>query len=84
MHYFSFRVSFLRNALCTDSCHMNMMFILCFQIFVTVLDRNDNAPDFSTIEYRASIVENSPAGTEVLRVTARDPDLGAYGQVTYK
>lgn len=54
------------------------------QIFVTVLDANDNAPAFSRPQYRAKILENSPKGTSVATVSASDKDIGSYGQIIYK
>ncbi|XP_054841967.1 protocadherin alpha-C1-like isoform X5 [Eublepharis macularius] len=53
------------------------------QVLVTVLDTNDNAPAFEHSVYRASVLENSPAGTPVTQVRATDPDEGANGQVRY-
>ncbi|KAK7919036.1 hypothetical protein WMY93_010320 [Mugilogobius chulae] len=53
------------------------------QIYVTVLDANDNAPIFSTPLYRAKILENSPKGTSILSVSASDEDIGSNGKITY-
>ncbi|XP_015979602.2 protocadherin gamma-A10 isoform X6 [Rousettus aegyptiacus] len=52
-------------------------------ISVTVFDTNDNAPVFTLPEYRVSVPENLPVGTQLLRVTATDRDEGANGEVTY-
>ncbi|XP_061899860.1 protocadherin gamma-A12-like [Entelurus aequoreus] len=52
-------------------------------IHVTVLDANDNAPIFSQAVYKASLPENSPPGTIVIKVSATDADEGANGDVTY-
>ncbi|XP_030648015.1 protocadherin beta-16-like [Chanos chanos] len=52
-------------------------------IHVVVLDANDNTPVFSQSAYRVSLPENSPIGTEVVKVNATDADEGANGQVTY-
>uniref|UniRef100_A0A3P9II55 Cadherin domain-containing protein n=1 Tax=Oryzias latipes TaxID=8090 RepID=A0A3P9II55_ORYLA len=52
-------------------------------IHVTVLDANDNAPVFSQSVYKATLPENSPAGTVVLTVTAVDADEGVNGNVSY-
>uniref|UniRef100_A0A672NR65 Protocadherin-16 n=1 Tax=Sinocyclocheilus grahami TaxID=75366 RepID=A0A672NR65_SINGR len=52
-------------------------------ISVKVLDINDNAPVFSSLEYHAQVTENSPLGTALIYVSAYDPDLGANGTVTY-
>ncbi|XP_052011301.1 protocadherin gamma-A10 isoform X13 [Apodemus sylvaticus] len=52
-------------------------------ITVTVFDANDNAPIFTSTEYRVNIPENLPVGTQLLKVTATDKDEGANGEVTY-
>uniref|UniRef100_A0A452Q8Q9 Protocadherin gamma subfamily A, 10 n=1 Tax=Ursus americanus TaxID=9643 RepID=A0A452Q8Q9_URSAM len=52
-------------------------------ISVTVFDTNDNAPVFTLPEYRVSVLENLPVGTQLLTVTATDRDEGANGEVTY-
>uniref|UniRef100_A0A3P9BH59 Dachsous cadherin-related 2 n=1 Tax=Maylandia zebra TaxID=106582 RepID=A0A3P9BH59_9CICH len=44
---------------------------------------NDNIPSFTRKNYHASISEGLPAGAEVLRVSASDPDEGSNGEVTY-
>ncbi|XP_030000845.1 protocadherin beta-16-like [Sphaeramia orbicularis] len=53
------------------------------QIFVTVLDVNDNAPTFVKPQYRAKILENSPKDTSVTTVSASDKDTGSHGELTY-
>ncbi|XP_037364987.1 protocadherin gamma-A10 isoform X12 [Talpa occidentalis] len=52
-------------------------------ISVTVFDANDNAPVFTLPEYRVSVPENFPVGTQLLTVSATDKDEGANGEVTY-
>uniref|UniRef100_A0A8C6WR57 Protocadherin gamma-C3 n=1 Tax=Neogobius melanostomus TaxID=47308 RepID=A0A8C6WR57_9GOBI len=52
-------------------------------ITVTVLDANDNVPVFDRSVYRASLVENAPRGTLVLKLNATDLDEGSNGEVTY-
>ncbi|XP_029918461.1 protocadherin gamma-A11-like [Myripristis murdjan] len=52
-------------------------------IHVTVLDANDNAPVFSQSVYEASLPENSPLYTVVIKVNATDADEGVNGDVTY-
>ncbi|KAM8847851.1 protocadherin beta-15-like isoform 6-T6 [Synchiropus picturatus] len=52
-------------------------------IHVTVLDANDNAPVFSQDLYKASLPENSPLDTVVIRVSATDADEGVNGDVSY-
>ncbi|XP_042070621.1 protocadherin beta-16-like [Haplochromis burtoni] len=53
------------------------------QIFVTVLDVNDNAPTFAKPLYRAKLQENSPKGTSVTTVSASDKDIGSNGELSY-
>ncbi|XP_067313017.1 protocadherin gamma-A11-like isoform X2 [Pseudorasbora parva] len=53
------------------------------RISVTVLDANDNAPVFSLPVYRVSLLENSPNGAVVIKVSATDNDQGANGEITY-
>lgn len=50
---------------------------------ITLSDENDNSPVFSRKSYRASVSEGLPVGSEILRLTAIDPDLGLNGEVTF-
>ncbi|KAL6101913.1 cdhr1 [Pungitius sinensis] len=52
-------------------------------IVIHLLDTNDNAPKFSSDYYIARIPENSPGGSNVVSVTATDPDSGLWGDVKY-
>ncbi|KAK5882476.1 hypothetical protein CesoFtcFv8_021058 [Champsocephalus esox] len=52
-------------------------------IVIHLLDTNDNAPKFSSEYYIARIPENSPGGSNVVSVTAIDPDSGPWGDVKY-
>ncbi|XP_072288393.1 protocadherin gamma-A11-like [Eucyclogobius newberryi] len=52
-------------------------------IHITVLDANDNAPVFSQTVYKASLPENAPLDTVVVKVSATDADEGLNGDVTY-
>ncbi|XP_056677601.1 protocadherin beta-16-like [Monodelphis domestica] len=52
-------------------------------IRIIVLDANDNAPVFSQSLYRATVAENSPAGSVVSTIFAADSDQGSNGEVTY-
>lgn len=53
------------------------------QLQLVLLDQNDNIPSFTRKSYHASVSEGVPAGAEVLRVGAFDPDEGSNGDVTY-
>ncbi|XP_029958140.1 protocadherin-20 [Salarias fasciatus] len=48
-------------------------------IFIRVLDRNDNAPVFSTTHFIFFIPENVPPFAQVGRVEVKDPDEGENG-----
>ncbi|XP_062852447.1 cadherin-related family member 1 [Trichomycterus rosablanca] len=52
-------------------------------IVIHLLDTNDNAPKFSSDFYIARVPENSPGGSNVVSVTAKDPDSGLWGVVKY-
>ncbi|NXX40435.1 PCDA3 protein, partial [Tricholaema leucomelas] len=54
------------------------------EVVVSVLDVNDNAPQFSQSVYKVQLPESAPEGTFVVRVNATDPDLGPYGDVIYE
>ena len=50
------------------------LILIWLQILVTVLDINDNRPQFSQPKYTVSISENTAPGTDVITVTATDLD----------
>ncbi|XP_064191411.1 protocadherin-23 [Anguilla rostrata] len=52
-------------------------------VTVTVLDVNDNAPEFGSSEYHTQVNECSPPGTSLVRLSAHDPDEGPNAQVRY-
>ncbi|XP_053284258.1 protocadherin gamma-A1 [Pleuronectes platessa] len=53
-------------------------------IYITVLDINDNPPVFNQSLYRAAVHENAIKGTYITTVNASDADSGSNGQVTYR
>ncbi|XP_075362724.1 cadherin-23-like [Mycteria americana] len=54
------------------------------QVTITVLDENDNSPQFDiTSDSSVSVAEDSAVGKRVAVVLARDPDAGSNGQVTF-
>ncbi|CAN2390809.1 homophilic cell adhesion via plasma membrane adhesion molecules, partial [Pristimantis euphronides] len=53
------------------------------QISIRVMDTNDNTPFFDKSTYKASLLENSPEGTLVVKLNATDPDEGPNGEVMY-
>ncbi|KAK4881840.1 hypothetical protein RN001_005159 [Aquatica leii] len=52
-------------------------------VFVTILNINDNSPNFTKNMYNATVEENSPIGTHVITVRADDLDDEEYGKITY-
>uniref|UniRef100_A0A3Q3ERI4 Cadherin domain-containing protein n=1 Tax=Labrus bergylta TaxID=56723 RepID=A0A3Q3ERI4_9LABR len=52
-------------------------------INISVLDANDNAPEFNQSVYRASVKENAPVGTYISKVNATDADIGAHGEIIF-
>ncbi|EHB07411.1 Protocadherin-21 [Heterocephalus glaber] len=52
-------------------------------IVIQLLDTNDNVPKFTSHYYIARIPENAPGSSNVVAVTAVDPDTGSWGQVKY-
>ncbi|XP_070692797.1 protocadherin Fat 2 [Pempheris klunzingeri] len=52
-------------------------------IVVEVTDENDNSPQFSHASYQATLDENTPVGSSVLKVAATDKDKGKNAFVTY-
>lgn len=53
------------------------------QLKVTILDENDEAPEFSQGRINVSLSESAPPGTLVAMLTAADHDQGTNGSVTY-
>ncbi|XP_037124749.1 protocadherin-16-like isoform X1 [Syngnathus acus] len=50
---------------------------------ITVGDVNDNPPIFSRAEYVVALSEGAVAGTEIIRLTATDPDSAPNAEVRY-
>ncbi|KZC14307.1 Cadherin-23 [Dufourea novaeangliae] len=53
------------------------------EVYVQVLDENDNNPYFVTDISNLTVMENSKIGTEIAVIQAEDPDSGDYGKITY-
>ncbi|CAG5108412.1 Similar to Cdh23: Cadherin-23 (Mus musculus) [Cotesia congregata] len=53
------------------------------EVYIQILDENDNNPYFITDVTNITIIENTKIGTEVIQIEARDPDSGDYGKITY-
>ncbi|XP_029960080.1 protocadherin alpha-C2-like [Salarias fasciatus] len=52
-------------------------------VIVQVLDTNDNPPTFEKSMYSVKILENSPIGSLVIDLDAKDLDEGANSEITY-
>ncbi|KAL5011815.1 hypothetical protein ScPMuIL_010366 [Solemya velum] len=50
---------------------------------VRVMDVNDNAPQFKETQYKASVFEDKPVFSSVVKVEASDLDDGENGMITY-
>lgn len=55
-----------------------------FDVVLTVIDRNDNSPQFDQLQYNATVEEHSNIGTFVVDVNAEDADSGDFGRVGYQ
>ncbi|XP_041263431.1 protocadherin alpha-6-like [Onychostruthus taczanowskii] len=53
------------------------------ELVISVLDANDNAPQFNQSVYEVQVPENATEGTLVARVNATDPDAGSNKQFSY-
>nr|XP_020043461.1 protocadherin alpha-11-like [Castor canadensis] len=53
------------------------------QLFILVLDVNDNDPEFDQLEYKVRLTENAPEETLVIKLNASDRDEGVNGEVMY-
>ncbi|XP_006872514.1 PREDICTED: cadherin-related family member 1 [Chrysochloris asiatica] len=52
-------------------------------VVIQLRDTNDNVPTFTSHYYIARIPENAPGNSNVVAVTAVDPDTGPWGKVKY-
>ncbi|XP_076994087.1 protocadherin alpha-13-like [Tamandua tetradactyla] len=53
------------------------------QLLITVLDVNDNAPEFDQFIYKVRVLENTLNGTLVIKLNATDRDDGTNGDIIY-
>ncbi|KAM4586859.1 protocadherin alpha-3-like isoform 1-T1 [Fundulus diaphanus] len=53
------------------------------EIYIDVIDVNDNMPIFTNDKYSVVLQENAPLGTTVIQVNATDLDAGTNGEVVY-
>ncbi|KAM4045466.1 protocadherin-8-like [Anomaloglossus baeobatrachus] len=54
------------------------------QYTIRLSDENDNAPLFNKQTYEVSVHENNAAGAYITALTAKDPDFGLNGKISYK
>uniref|UniRef100_A0ABD2XK31 Cadherin domain-containing protein n=1 Tax=Trichogramma kaykai TaxID=54128 RepID=A0ABD2XK31_9HYME len=52
-------------------------------VFIQVIDENDNNPYFVTSIANLTVPENAKIGTKIASILARDADSGEYGKITY-
>ncbi|XP_043912461.1 cadherin-related family member 1 isoform X4 [Protopterus annectens] len=50
---------------------------------VLITDANDERPEFINTPYIVDVPENTPPGSSILKVLARDQDIGSGGSVTF-
>lgn len=55
-----------------------------FQVYIEILNENDNVPLSEEAVYYPTIEEESPAGTEILQIKATDKDKDPNQIITYK
>ncbi|XP_066887896.1 protocadherin alpha-13 isoform X14 [Kogia breviceps] len=53
------------------------------QLLITILDVNDNAPEFDHLIYKVRMLENAFNGTLVIKLNATDPDDGINADIIY-
>ncbi|XP_036605613.1 protocadherin alpha-3-like [Trichosurus vulpecula] len=53
------------------------------RLLITVLDVNDNAPEFDKTVYKVKLLENASNGAPVIQLNATDSDEGLNSQITY-
>nr|XP_010944147.2 LOW QUALITY PROTEIN: protocadherin alpha-13 [Camelus bactrianus] len=53
------------------------------QLLITILDVNDNAPDFDQLIYKVRVLESTVNGTLVIKLNATDADDGTNGDIIY-
>uniref|UniRef100_A0A1B0CCE9 Putative cadherin egf lag seven-pass g-type receptor n=1 Tax=Lutzomyia longipalpis TaxID=7200 RepID=A0A1B0CCE9_LUTLO len=53
------------------------------EVFLDVIDENDNRPYFLGDMRNFSVSENAPIGTKITTVRAEDADSGDFGKITY-
>ncbi|XP_026118590.1 protocadherin Fat 1 isoform X2 [Carassius auratus] len=52
-------------------------------VTITLLDENDNSPQFTTSSYEGKVFSNQTVGMQVVQVEAADLDEGPNGEISY-
>ncbi|XP_077624922.1 protocadherin beta-14-like [Crocuta crocuta] len=52
-------------------------------VLIKVLDINDNAPEFAQRLYEVHVLEDTPVGSWIITISAKDLDSGNYGKISY-
>lgn len=53
------------------------------RVVIHVEDCNDHPPQFSSLHYKAEVLDCAPIGTEVVQVQALDQDQGVNAEIHY-
>ena len=53
-------------------------------ITIEIVDKNDNAPEFTEPSYETTVSEGASKNTEIITIRANDIDTGNNGEITYK
>uniref|UniRef100_A0AAR5PBK0 Cadherin domain-containing protein n=1 Tax=Dendroctonus ponderosae TaxID=77166 RepID=A0AAR5PBK0_DENPD len=53
------------------------------EVFVQILDENDNSPVFAREPTALMIPEDIPPGSQITTIKATDEDIGEYGKITF-
>ncbi|NXO12015.1 PCDA2 protein, partial [Oriolus oriolus] len=53
------------------------------ELVISVLDANDNAPQFNQTVYKVKVLEGSELGTQLVTLSATDPDEGINSDIIY-
>jgi len=53
-------------------------------LIISVLDINDNPPEFEFAEYAKNVSESTPIGSQIINVYAVSKDVGPNAEITYE
>ena len=67
----------------TDSGAIETRLNATVYVNITILDVNDNTPEFMDASYTAYVPENATAGTEIITLSTTDADSGENQEVEY-